>query len=432
MNEPLWDMRMKGHHQAVAPLRRLPGEAMSLGECDARGGLSGKDRRKCIYIHVPFCSRICSFCNMRRSNMIPPERYGILVAKQIERLGKHPYIQSGTYEAVYFGGGTPTTLGAEQLGIILRALRNHLDIAPDAEISVETSVTDLTDDKLAVLRGEGVNRLSMGIQTFADQGRKTLGRRNTGETVARRISDIVRGGLSNVNIDLIYNYPGQTDAELELDIARVRELDIAGLSYYSLMIARNSILGKKLGMDDDAYARRTFAVDHSRWTRIYDALCREGFETLELTKLVRPGRDEYRYIRIRHGNGDTLPIGAGAGGRIGAFVVGMPVDPDAYEALLEMPPEEGYRGRMVGAAYDDIYRQIGKLQLGYLDSEGMPEAAGTTFSKIASFIESNGLGCLDNGRIALNRDGLFWGNNIAHWYADRLVGQAGEIWGGME
>lgn len=428
MLQKLWDTRMKSHHQATAPLRRMPVRHSTLDEYISRGGLSDRGSgRRCIYIHVPFCSRICSFCNMQRTNCVPPADYAELVARQIVQLSEIPYVQSGEYESVYFGGGTPTTLPAEQLRQILRALRDHLALSPGAEISVESSLSDLDDEKLRALREEGVNRLSIGVQTFSDRGRGILGRRGTGERAARRLGEILASGLSNVNIDLIYNYPGQTPEELERDVAHVRALDIAGLSCYSLVIGDGSLLAKRFNLTEDGYARDTLEKDHACWSRVYGALRGAGFETLELTKLVRPGRDEYRYIRIRHETGDTLPIGAGAGGRIGSLITHAPGDVKSYKAFLEQPASR-YPGRVAGEAYDRIYRQIGKLQLGRLDFEGMPAEAEFAFAEMKKFVLENGLGEERGERIILNADGLFWGNNLAHRYATALVDHAGEIW----
>ena len=364
---------------------------------------------------------------MQRSNCAPPKDYADHIVRQIEQLRTLPYLRDLEYESVYFGGGTPTVLDTKQMRKILRALHDSFRLLSNAEISVESSISELSDEKLDMLREEGVNRLSIGIQTFSDRGRRLLGRRGTGDYAANRLESILASGFFNTSIDLIYNYPEQTVEELKSDIARVLALDIAGLSYYSLMLSDDSALARRMATDETAYAQATLERDYESWHLIHRMLCDNGFEILELTKLVRPGRDDYRYIRVRQENGDTLPLGAGAGGRIGNLLLHIPADAAHYAALLDQPLECQYHGRLVGDTYNFISRQIGKLQLCYLDSEGTPAWSEDAFAEIRDFMLSNGLGDRDDrnpGRLLLNTQGIFWGNNIANRYADMLVRQA--------
>ncbi len=419
-NKP-WNIRMKSHHQAVAPLYRLPAKEDTLSEYLKNYTLPNNPR--CIYIHVPYCARICTFCNLQRFNCMPPKDYADLILRQIRQLQTIPYIRDGKYGSIYLGGGTPTALEAKQLGKILHALRDSFHLESDVEISVESSLTELDNEKLELLRDEGVNRLSIGIQTFSDRGRKLLGRRDTGDSAAKRLAFIIEKGFPNTNIDLIYNYPEQTQAELESDIEHVLKLNIAGLSYYSLILGSDSLLTRRLGMDNSAYAQATLDKDITGWNQIHRNLSTAGFETLELTKLIRPGRDDYRYIRIRHNNGDTLPLGAGAGGRIGNLLLHNPSDPALYAASLDRPLEHQYHGRLVGDSYNYISKQIGTIQQGYLEWEETPLGSEETFAKLCGFVLDNGLGYMQNRRLILNSQGIFWGNNIANRYADILVKQ---------
>ena len=424
MLQKLWDHRMMGHHQALAPLRRLPTQAAALSEYLEQAELSAKPR--CLYVHVPFCSKICTFCNMRRSSCEPPAHYADLVVRQIKQLGGVPALRGGTYAAVYFGGGTPTILSGKDLAGILRALRDAFPLTPDCEITVESSLTELTDDKLDAIQAGGVNRLSLGVHTFSDAGRRCLGRRGDGAYALRRLETILASGPRNASIDLIYNYPDQTPAELSGDLARILRLNLAGLSYYSLHLSEGSALGRRLRQSGTDYARDTLEREYEFWSRIYHTLTGAGFEPLELTKLVRPGRDAYRYIRIRNGGGDTLPFGAGAGGRLGRLSLQIPEDPAQYAAFLDQPFERQYSGRLLDPAHETLHRQVGKLQLGYLDAEGETPAsvdAAAAFEALCAFAVENGLGTVQAGRLTLSPTGIFWGNNLAHRYAELLASQ---------
>lgn len=418
MFNKLWNIRMKSHHQATAPLRRLPIHSSTLSQYLKDHELLKK--RRCIYIHVPFCSHICTFCNMKRFKCIPPKDYADLILRQISQLQTIPYIRDGEYESIYFGGGTPTSLDTEQLEKILKALHENFNLVSNAEISMESSITELNDEKLELLQNEGVNRLSIGIQTFSDRGRKLLGRRGTGKSVANRLEQIIKSGFLNTNIDLIYNYPEQTREELRLDIEQVLKLNIAGISYYSLLLNSKSALSQRMGMDDAQYAQVTLERDYEIWQQIYNTLSTSGFKTLELTKLVRPSRDDYQYIHIRHNNGDTLPLGAGAGGRIGNLLIHTPTDIADYTTFLNQPIKYQYHGRMVDDSYNYISKQMGKIQYGYLDDERL-DGLKEPFIKLCDFVIGNGLGHMTADRLILNSQGIFWGNNIANYYADMLV-----------
>lgn len=416
-----WDVRLKSHHQSIRPLRAFNAGEQTLAQHLAEAPAPAKER--CIYIHVPFCSRICTFCNMQRTGSLPTERYAASIIAQIKELRNIPYIRSGQYSSIYFGGGTPTTLSAQDLVALLNALRDSLPIAPDAEISIETSISELTDEKLEALRAQGVNRLSIGVQTFADRGRQLLGRRHKGAYIEERLCSILSMGFSNTNLDLIYNYPGQTDEELLGDIRRVQSLDVAGLSYYSLIINEGSLLSRKLDTTDRAYTQNLLERDYDCWSMMYDALCGNDFRLLELTKLVRPQRDTYRYITIRHNNGDTLPLGAGAGGRLGNLSLYSPGNIAAFEQMLSLPLESKYQGRRLSPLYNYAYRQIGKLQLGWLSCEehsDFPRAA-ELYGLMRSFLLERELATEVEGRLVLNREGIFWGNNIASHCASLIA-----------
>lgn len=291
-------------------------------------------RPRTVYIHVPFCTHNCTFCNLNRRWAAPPLDYADLLVQEIESFSDYPYVTGGVYGAVYFGGGTPTVLAPQDLKRVIRALRRNLDIAPDVEITVETTVSDLTLVHIHALREAGVNRISVGIQTFCDRGRRYLGRWGSGEEAARKLEELLSAGFRNVGIDLIYNWPGQTPAELAADLEAIRSLDLAGVSFYPLILHRGARIMDLLSsgalppMGDIFHEKRLFDL-------IWEELRGAGFELLELTKLVRPGRDEYRYVAIRYAGGDTLGLGAGAGGKLRDLVYLNPSDPARYRARVE-------------------------------------------------------------------------------------------------
>ncbi|WP_160317197.1 coproporphyrinogen-III oxidase family protein [Oxobacter pfennigii] len=417
-----YSKRLKGHHDALAPLRRLRNEKSFLKEYLLQ--MEPDTRPKAVYIHIPFCSKICTFCNMRRYLCAPAYDYHQLIINEIKSYGVFPYIQNSSFDAVYFGGGTPTSLETGNLRDILHAIKEYLPLKHDAEITVETSITELTEDKSDMFLKEGVNRLSIGVQTFCDRGRKLLGRRGSGEDAVSKISKLRHEGFENVSMDLIYNYPGQTEQELEKDLKHISSLDIAGLSFYSLMLREGSALGTQFS-DGERDSIDSDKKEYDFFMKIYDWLTKEGFELLELTKMVRPKRDAYKYVTTRYGGGDTLALGAAAGGRLGDFIWMNPFDISEYGAAVESGRADTLQGALTVSMYNYIYRLIGKIQFGNFDVEpaGFWEQSSDIIEAFAQQLKIEGLIVPEGYSFKLTKEGIYWGNNIANELAELLVSQ---------
>ena len=395
----LFEKRIKTHHigQSMRPFvrggRRLIEALDSPGQPD-----------QVIYIHVPFCSNICSFCNMNRSLSKAPAEYTDLVIQQIERYGRTRRFRESTIDSIYFGGGTPNVLEGTEIARILEAIARNTQVNPEAEISLETSLTDLGPEKLGILRKAGVNRLSIGIQTFSDRGRKLLGRRGDGAFARAELKKLQDSGFRNINIDLIYNYFEQTEEELDQDLRTIEDLDLAGFSFYSLIVMDESRLGRQIAkyrVDE-----RT-ELDWQRFSHIVENV--RGYDFLELTKLVQPGRDQYKYIRRRLEGKDTFPLGAGAGGSVGGCMLMNPIKLEDFRQNC-IQDFDSLQGMALDPEYFRVKRAIDRVQLLSFDPEelGNPRMA-------AFFQELEGLGYAQRdaqGLYRLSTEGAFWGNNI--------------------
>jgi len=322
---------------------------------------------------------------------------------------------------VYFGGGTPTTLSATALREILQALKSNLTLAPDAELTIETTVSDLTEDKIAVFKEEGINRFSIGVQTFCDRGRRLLGRLGTGKYAAAKISSLLDEGFKNVNIDLIYNYPGQSEDDLEEDLGIIESLNLAGFSFYSLILFKGTPLYRMINMGkcpplgDLKQEWRFFEM-------ILDYFLDRGFELLELSKLVQPGRDNYEYLRIRYENGDVLGLGAGAGGRVGDMLYMNPVNEEDYRRQVSSATGLPIMGFKVDNRYDFIHYVVGRLQFGRLEWRDLtPYNDSACLHRLIDKLEKEGLALTDSRGLSLTKAGIFWGNNIAREFATTLL-----------
>jgi len=401
--------RLRTHHDALKPLQGLTAGMASLH--DRLGRPAADSNLRTIYVHVPFCGKICHFCNLRRMRRSPAEGYAALLLQDMAQLARYPYVSDGHYGAIYFGGGTPTTLTAEDLQRILVGLRRHFQLTEDVEITLESSVSDLTEDKLRACMDAGVNRASLGVQTFADSGRTLLGRSGSGLQVAERIQRLRELGLDNLGVDLIYHYPGQTLNDLATDLEFVTELDLAGFSFYALMLRENS----RLARVHPEYAVQTAESLQREWNlfeSIIENATIHGFDLLELTKLVRSKRDRYRYVRLRYRGGDTLPLGAGAGGHLAGAMLMNPLSIKDYrQAVAE---REGRYGLAFREPYRDLYRFVGGVQFGEVDVGQLPESCRKPVARLCAERVTDGLLVPRTPqRWALTTSGVFWGNNLA-------------------
>ena len=353
-----------------------------------------------IYIHVPFCDNICSFCSMNRTKLEDElDSYTQYLLGEIEKYGKFPYLQAKNIRSVYFGGGTPTILKEKHLEPIITALRSNFNISDDCEFSLETTLHNLNLSKVRLLESLGVNRFSIGVQTFSDKGRKLLNRVHDKKGAIEHLKMIRQNFSGMVCTDIIFNYPDQTIDEVLEDARLVDELNIDSTSFYSLQLFEKSELAKTVSQDyyDVNY-------EHKLHNAFFEKLLGTGnYEVLEHTKFNRIGRDRYQYIRLSHQGADILPLGRGSGGKLGYY--------DIYNAKEKM--------RMINKV-DDKQRAEGRLKSLFMYpkidlAQVKSFVSDETFSALMEFFkkcESKGYMHIENGFLNYTTDGVFWGMSI--------------------
>lgn len=397
--------RGKSHHGAMGDSKKYLRGMGTVGDVLQVENADDK-KNATIYIHVPFCNKICSFCNMRRSLQKPSANYAQLIVKEIESYAKLPYIKTTTFDAVYFGGGTPTTLSAEELCCILRALKAHFHFTEDAEFSVETTVTELTEEKMEKIIACGVNRFSVGVQTFDDEGRKKMGRIGTGEAAYQRLKQLKAYEGVIVSMDLIYNYPNQTLENLNRDLDKMIALDLDGFSMYSLINMKETAIAKAQNEEND---ERMFYA-------IADKMKANGYRFLELTKMVK--KDAYKYIMNRHQGADTLPLGAGAGGSVNHLGMMNPISLGEYEQSVG--DVSARKGMLFAPEYQEIVRFKGAIQTIQLPEKEDLYQDKAAYEEFRQELLEQGMIYQENGRWFLTEKGIFWGNSISRQLSSYL------------
>jgi oxygen-independent coproporphyrinogen-3 oxidase len=262
-----------------------------------------------LYVHLPWCVRKCPYCDFNsheRAGTLPEREYLAALLRDLE--GLLPSVWGRRIHAIFIGGGTPSLFSAETIDELLSGIRSHLAVEPDAEITLEANPGTAESARFRGYRDAGVNRLSLGVQSFDDASLHALGRIHSADE-ARRAIGLAMETFGNVNIDLMYGLPGQTLAMARADVDEAARHGAAHLSVYQLTIEPNTVFFSRPPVlpGHDAAADMQLAVE--------DFLRAAGFEHYETSAFARPGR------RCRHNRnywefGDYLGIGAGAHGKI--------------------------------------------------------------------------------------------------------------------
>lgn len=249
-----------------------------------------------IYLHIPFCTSRCIYCDFYSTTH--SEKSGAYIRALANELRlRADYLKSEegalpTIQTLYIGGGTPSLLTADQLGLLFDTLYKTYSIAPDAEITIEANPDDLSAQKIKSLQQLPVNRLSMGIQTFDDRKLRLLRRRHNSRQALKAISECQQAGFDNISIDLIYGLPEQTLTEWENDLEQALNLNIQHLSAYALIYEENTAIWKMREQHVVKEAREELSLD--MFNMLIDTTQQAGFEHYEISNFALPG------LRARH------------------------------------------------------------------------------------------------------------------------------------
>jgi oxygen-independent coproporphyrinogen-3 oxidase len=267
------------------------------------------------YVHVPYCQNHCIFCGFFH-NVWRPEASATYVDDVVAELARHadaPLIASAPIEAVYIGGGTPTALNAVDLARLIGALRHHLPLAPDCEITVEGRAFDFGITKAEAALDAGANRFSLGVQTFDTDLRRRLGRKLSGEAVAEFLGELVALDRASVVADLIYGLPGHAADGWLADIDTAIDIGLDGVTLYALNIWRDGPLAKAIAAGKLGPAGDLAAQAHA-YVAALERLAGCGWRHVSQSHVVRTARERNRYNRMMKAGSPCLPFGAGAGG----------------------------------------------------------------------------------------------------------------------
>jgi oxygen-independent coproporphyrinogen III oxidase len=239
-----------------------------------------------IYIHIPFCKQACHYCDFHFSTNTG-RMPDMVSALGRELLLRRQYLENEEIKTIYFGGGTPSMLTADQARSIFESLKKNYNVSADAEITLEANPDDLTREKIRMFRDLGVNRLSIGIQSFDDNVLEYFNRPHNASDSRACIALAREEGFKNISVDLIYAIPKLTDEAWRYNIEQAIALDVKHISAYSLTIEQKTAFGNWFAKgklvpvkDDDAAYQLEILVE---------TLASSGFEQYEVSNFCKAG-----------------------------------------------------------------------------------------------------------------------------------------------
>ena len=265
---------------------------------------------KHLYLHIPFCLQICPYCSFYKDIAGPGKADPLVAAilREAELFGG-----ACAPETVFIGGGTPTALSVSQLDRLLTGLSRHLDLSRVTEFTMEMNPATVTARKADLLRGHGVNRVSMGVQAWDPDLLKVLGRVHDGPQVRKSFAILRESGHDNLNLDLIYGVPGQTLGQWEDSLQQTMDLWPEHISAYCLTYEEDTEYFERLQRGE---FRENTEQDAAFFERGIELLSGAGYAQYEISNYAKPGRECLHNLAYWEG-ADYLGLGPSAWSTVG-------------------------------------------------------------------------------------------------------------------
>lgn len=369
---------------------------------------------KSAYLHIPFCEHICYYCDFNKVFIEgqPVDEYIDMLIREMsflkEEVSAHPL------STMYIGGGTPTSLSAKQLEKLMIGIHEQLPLASGVEFTVEANPGDLTADKIAVLKNYGVNRLSMGVQSFDDRLLKKIGRKHTASDVFDTMRLLEKSGLNNVSIDLIYALPGQSLESFHDSLDKALSLDLPHYSLYSLILENQTVFYNL------ARQGRLHLPDEDEEGDMFDLAASfmeaHGRKQYEVSNFAIPGKESQHNL-VYWNNEEYYGLGAGASG----YLDGVRYRNFGPIQQYMQPLKEQKRPIRDEEILTEQARMEEELFLGLRKREGVSyalfyekfkQSLDEVFGNVIEELVAEKLLVKDTQHIALTRRGLALGNNV--------------------
>ncbi|MEV4349337.1 radical SAM family heme chaperone HemW [Actinoplanes sp. NPDC049596] len=289
-----------------------------------------------VYVHVPFCASRCGYCDFNTYTAselgggASRDTYASTVLREL-RLAQG-VISPGKVDTVFFGGGTPTLLSADDLGRILAGIDDAWGLAPDAEITTEANPESVDLSYLRTLRGHGFNRISLGMQSASPTVLRILDRRHTAGRAPQAAIEAREAGFEHVNLDLIYGTPGETADDFAASLRAVVDAGVDHVSAYSLIVEDGTRMAARMRRGEIPFPSDDVAAD--RYLAAEEALTGAGFEWYEVSNWATSAEARCRHNLLYWTGADWWGLGPGAHSHVGGVRWWNVKHPSAYASRL--------------------------------------------------------------------------------------------------
>lgn len=344
-----------------------PKESQSVWDTVMRG-TPKRGQMQCAYIHIPFCKTKCTYCGFFQNGTSQSieDNYIDGLIGELKLASECPRLKDGLIHAVFIGGGTPTSLSPANSERLLKAIKEYLPLANDYELTLEGRIHDLIPENLEVWMNNGVNRMSIGIQSFNTKVRQMVGRLDTKETVLERLAALKAYGQCSVVIDLIYGLPGQTMDVWEQDLADLVSSGVDGADLYQLNVFDGSDLNRDIASGKVPPAATTsMQGDMFEFGRTY--LETRAYRRLSAAHWSANNRERSLYNILAKAGVPMFPFGSGAGGNVDGYGMMLHRALKPYEDMVSRG-EKPFMALMKQSDLQPFVNQVvSQLEQGYLD-----------------------------------------------------------------
>ena len=350
-----------------------------------------------VYVHVPFCARRCSYCDFSIAvrSVVPVAEYIDAIEREVAlRAARDEPWEADT---LYFGGGTPSRLGPEGVAALVASLRRRISLAPGAEVTLEANPEDITAESALAWRAAGINRLSIGAQSFDDRVLSWMHRVHDAAATVRAVRAARASGIENLSLDLIFALPESLERDWRRDVEQLLALDASHVSLYGLTVEPHTSLGRWSERGDVVAApeeryEEEFLYAHDRMTSA-------GFEHYEVSNFGRPGMSSRHNSSYWRGvpYAGLGPAAHGFDGRARFWNV-------APYAQWQSMLREGADPRAGSEELNEESRTAERVYLGLRTTAGL-NLRGEELDRVRSWVEAGWAALDDRGLLTLSPSG---------------------------
>ncbi len=375
-----------------------------------------KGELQTAYVHIPFCKTKCLYCGFfqNAAQQSAEDDYVEALIEEIASAADAPRLKGGLIHAVFIGGGTPTSLSAENAARVLSTLRRVLPLANDYELTLEGRIHDLVPEKIEAWFANGVNRISLGVQSFDTKVRQSQGRIETREEVLERLRLLKSYEQCSVVLDLIYGLPGQSMEVWQQDLDDLIASGIDGADFYQLNVFEGSDLNKRIAEGKLAPAATT-KEQAKMYAFAHDYMKKRGWRQLSMCHWACSSRERSLYNALAKRGVPMFPFGSSAGGFLGGYAVMLHRVLQPY-AMLVASNQKPIMGLVKQSEIQPFSNcAVNMLEYGLMDLsrlEAMDERL-TGLRWLYELWEKRGLVAFNGVQYELTIAGKFWEVNIA-------------------